>query len=79
MIDGVIAQAGLADLMVQPALCFVDTEIPLFAPERVGGVILCTPKTLRRRLVSTKSAGLSRVQVSRVVEVLTSTLRPAGS
>lgn len=79
IVEGVLRQAGLADIKVQPALCFVGTEIPLFSPNRVDGVVLCTPNALRRRIAPTKSAALSPDQVSRVVEVFSSTFRPTGS
>jgi hypothetical protein len=58
VVEGVLVQAGLADVTVQAALCFVDTKMPLFSPKRVDGVILCTPNTLRRRLAPTKAGGL---------------------
>ena len=79
VIDGIVVQAGLVGVTVQPVLCFVDTEVPLFTPRRVDGVTLCTPNTLRRRIATSKSAGLSSDQVTRVVSVLSSTFRPAGS
>lgn len=79
LVAGILVQAGIVDIAVQPTLCFVETEMPLFSPRLVDGVILSTPKMLRRRIAPTKSAGLSPDQVSRTVEVLMSTFGPAGS
>lgn len=77
LVERILAQAGLDDVAVQPVLCFVDTEIPLFSPKRVNGVVLCTSNTLRRRIPPTKSVALSPDQISRVVDMLVSTFRPA--
>jgi hypothetical protein len=79
VLDGILVQAGLAAVLVQPALCFVATEIPLFSPRRVDGVMLSTPNTLRRRVAPTRSDALSPDEVSRVVALLISSLRRPGS
>lgn len=77
-VSGVLAAADLASVPVTPVLCFVDTNLPLLMPKRVGGVMVCSPRTLRRRLVRHDSGDLSSDQTAAVAERLAAMFRPAG-
>lgn len=64
------------EVPIHPLLCFVDTELPLlFPPRHVGGVIICTPNGLSKRLLGRSSIRITKDQVAAVAEVLDSALR----
>jgi len=77
-VTDVLTRAGLSEIPVTPVLCFVDTRLPLLMPKRVGGVMICTPNTLRRRLVQHRSQGFSPDRVAAIVERLDAMFRSAG-
>jgi hypothetical protein len=78
VVTGVLARAGLGHVPVTPVLCFVDTQMPgIFAPREVGGVVLATPRKLRKRLVSPEGVGLSVSQRSTIAATLDAALAPA--
>jgi hypothetical protein len=78
VVSAVLARAGLGHLPVTPVLCFADTQMPgLFAPREVGGVVLATPRKLRRRLLSPGGAGLGASQRSTITAALDRALAPA--
>ena len=77
-VSGVLAAARLSIVPVTPVLCFVHTNLPWLMPKLVGGVMVCSPRTLRRRLVSQLSGELSPDQAAAVAERLAAMFRPAG-
>jgi hypothetical protein len=80
VVAAVLTRAGLGDVPVTPVLCFVDTQMPgLFAPREVGGVVLTTPRKLRKRLLPPQGAQLDASQRSAITTKLDSALAPAES
>ena len=78
VVTDVLERAGVSDVPVRPVLCFVGTEMPwLFAPKQADGVVLTTPRQLRKRLLPDGDALLGTTQVATTAEVLASALRPA--
>ena len=78
VVAAVLTRAGLGHVPVTPVLCFVGTQMPgLFAPGEVGGVVLATPRKLRKRLLSSEGAGLGASQRSTVAAALDGALVPA--
>ena len=76
-VAGVLAEAGLPEVPVTPALCFVDTELPrFFRPKQAGGVRLTTPRDLPS-LLATPAGSDSRSEPDRIAVVLDAALRPA--
>ena len=76
-VSGVLADAGLAEVQVTPALCFVDTELPrFFRPKQAGGVRLTTPRNLPS-LFATPAWSDTRSEPDRIAAVLDAALRPA--
>ncbi|MFP3882950.1 MAG: nuclease-related domain-containing protein [Actinomycetota bacterium] len=73
-----LTRAGLAEVPVTPVLCFVETRLPLLMPKQVGGVMICTPNMLRRRLTHQRSQRMSPDRVAATVESLDAKFRPAG-
>lgn len=70
-------RAGLSDVPVEAALCFVGTQFPrFFRPERVGEVRLTTPSRLPR-LLTDGEPGMTDERRDRIVEALQRALRPA--
>ena len=79
VVKEILAQAGFSDIPVTPVLCFVKTTLPLLMPKRVGGVMICTPKSLRRRLLEQLGEGSATGRTTVVTELLEMMLRPAGT
>jgi hypothetical protein len=74
----VLARADIDGVPVTPLLCFVDTQLPrLFAPWRVDGVVLTTPRKLRTQLMARADSPLAPAQLSRIVAALNAALTPA--
>ena len=70
-VAGVLADAGLSEVPVTPALCFVDTELPrFFRPKQAGGVQLTTPRDLPSLLAAPLPAyaGLELVKIAAVLD-----------
>jgi hypothetical protein len=70
-VAGVLAEAGLSEVQVTPALCFVDTELPrFFRPKHAGGVQLTTPRDLPTLLgaPAPADAGLDLVRIATVLD-----------
>lgn len=67
----------LADVPVQPMLCFVDAEWQWFAkPFELGGVLVSWPRAARERLV--RPGPLPPDAVARIAAQLDGCLRPAA-
>lgn len=78
-VQSVLGAAGYREVPVVPVLCFVDTRLPLlFPPRQARGVVLSTPKTLRKRLVPRAEAVLQPGDVRTIVELLDARMRPAA-
>jgi hypothetical protein len=78
VVAAVLARAGFGHVPVTPVLCFVDTQMPgIFAPRDVGGVVLATPRKLRKQLLGPEGVGLDASQRAIIAAALDSALRPA--
>ena len=76
-VAGVLADAGLSEVQVTPALCFVDTELPrFFRPKQAGGVQLTTPRDLPTLLGAPVQADAG-LEPDRIAAVLDAALPPA--
>lgn len=66
-----LARSGKPEVPVTPVLCFVGTELPLlFPPKQVNGVLICTRKSLSKRLVQKRLSTLSSDEVGRIAGIL---------
>ena len=75
-VTAVLAEAGIDDVAVTPVLCFVETELPrLFPPTQAVGVLLTTPRKLRKLLTSDTDADVPKMV--RIVDALEAALLPA--
>lgn len=78
VVRSALAQSGFGGIAVRPALCFVDTEMPLFfAPKQAGGVLLGKSRQLRSWLASDGGTGLSPADIAAIAAVLDEALLPA--
>jgi hypothetical protein len=78
VVAAVLGRAGLGHVPVTPVLCFVDTQMQgLFAPRQVGGVVLATPRKLRKRLLQAEGVGLDASRRSTITAALDAALAPA--
>ena len=76
-VAGVLADAGLSEVQVTPALCFVNTELPrFFRPKQAGGVQLTTPRDLTTLLAAPAPADAG-LDLDRIATVLDAALQPA--
>jgi hypothetical protein len=73
----VLDHAGIDRVRILPALCFVDTDLPLLVPKQVVGVALLTPRRLLKRLLAAAGPPLTSAQQSAIVVALDSALLPA--
>ena len=77
-VQNVLRAAGHDEVPVVPVLCFVDTRLPLpFPPRHARGVVLSSPRSLRKRLVPRAGAVLERGEVRTIFQLLDVRLRPA--
>lgn len=66
-----LARAGKPEVPVTPVLCFVKTELPLlFPPKQVNGVLVCTRKTLSKRIIQKRLSTLRSDEVVRIAGIL---------
>ncbi len=66
-----LARAGRPEVPVTPVLCFVKTELPLlFPPKQVNGVLICTRKSLSKRIIRKRLSTLRSDAVVRIAGIL---------
>lgn len=74
-VDAVRAALGCDNVLIRPVLCFVDAERTAFAkPFRLGGVLVTSPRRLRRSIQHGADQGLD---VSEIAARLSARLPPA--
>lgn len=66
-----LARAGNPEVRVTPVLCFVETELPLlFPPKQVNGVLICTRRSLSKRIIQKRLSTLRSDEVKRIAGIL---------
>lgn len=78
VIRAILARAGVPEVPVTPVLCFVDTELPLlFPPKQVNGVMICTRKSLFKRIIQRGPSTLGSDETVRIAGILDDALGSA--
>lgn len=73
-----LARAGKPEVPVAPVLCFVEAELPLlFPPKQVNGVVICTRKSLSKRIIQKRLSTLRSDEVVRIAGILDDALGSA--
>ena len=73
-----LARAGKPDVPVTPVLCFVETELPLlFPPKQANGVLICTRKSLFKRIIQRGPSTFRSDEVVRIAGTLDDALGSA--
>jgi hypothetical protein len=68
-VRGALDAAGYMDVTTVPVLCFSGVEWPLlFPPRRIGDVLLCSPRRLRRTLTTGRSDSSSMAPLVAALE-----------
>lgn len=71
VIEETLARVGKARVPVTPVLCFVETELPLlFPPKQVHGVLICTRRSVSKRIIPRRPITLSSDEVERIAGIL---------
>lgn len=73
-----LARASKPEVQVTPVLCFVDTELPLlFPPKQATGVLICTRRSLSKRVIRRRPSTLPRDEVAQIIGILEDALGSA--
>jgi hypothetical protein len=78
VIGTTLARAGKPEVPVTPLLCLVDTELPLlFPPKQANGVLICTRRSLSKRLVRRLPITLPGDEMAQITAILQDSLSSA--
>ncbi len=69
VVEALLAGTGI-DTPVHPVVCFVDTSLPMFSPNQVGGVAICTPNNLAKRIRKLPRPALPADEVEAILKTL---------